>query len=91
MTRRIKVALAVYGIWVVGWLCAAGIFGSEFRIATHLLLALTGMPSSLLSLYLPHSSLLAIAVAGSLGLLQWVALAALDYWLEHRQHPRSGS
>jgi hypothetical protein len=45
-------------------------------VGSHLALAFTGMPSSLLSLYLPNGSMVATITAAILGFVQWVAVVA---------------
>ena len=68
-------AALFYGAWCIFWILAAAANVGETRIGAHLVLALTGVPSSLVSLYLPHASTLGIVVAAALGLAQWVMVA----------------
>jgi hypothetical protein len=74
--RSTRAVAYVYGGWCALWLIAAFLNVAEARIGAHLVLAATGMPSSLVSLYLPHASMQGIVAAAVLGLTQWVALVA---------------
>lgn len=66
----------LYGAWCLLML-AVSAYGmhfaphGEYGVSAHLWLLITGLPSSLLSWAAPHGSLLAVAIAGGLGLVQW--------------------
>ena len=89
MNHRWRLAGAIYLAWALGWLAAAAVQGGEVAEAAHLCLILTGLPSALLSLALPHASLPAIALAGALGTVQWAAVVALAGYMDRRR-PRPG-
>ena len=65
-----------YGAWCVLWIMLAVFDVAEARISAHLVLAITGVPLSLISLYLPNASMQGIIAAALLGLVQWTALVA---------------
>lgn len=58
--------------------------GGEYAIGAHLWLSVTGLPSALLSLWLPSASIPGIVGAAMLGLLQWVAIAQTFSWWDQR-------
>jgi len=74
--RNARAVACVYGAWCLFWIVLTVFNVGDGGVAAHLALAFTGMPSSLLSLYLPNASLLAVVVAAALGTVQWVALVA---------------
>lgn len=63
--------VAGYGLWVILNIAITVFEISDAGVNGHLSLVFTGLPGSLLSLFLPHGSLVAVIVAGLLGLLQW--------------------
>ena len=76
-----KKVAKLYGGWSLLWLCCAG-YGvlftnhGEFGVSAHLWLIISGLPLSLLSLQImPNGSVLAVLVAGLIGLLQWSVIA----------------
>ena len=73
--RSMRIAAFFYGAWCIVWLLAAVTNVGEARIGAHLVLSLTGLPSALASLYLPHASMLGTVVAAALGWAQWVIVA----------------
>lgn len=76
-TKTIK----IYGGWVL--VCQAvsaygALFEShgEYGISSHMWLTITGLPSSLLSWFIvPNGTFTGALAAGSLGLVQWAAIA----------------
>ena len=74
--KSMRVTAYAYGAWCVFWLLVAAIAGGEIQKGAHPLLAMTGMPMALVSLYMQHGSFAASSVAAMLGLVQWVVVAA---------------
>lgn len=74
--KSMRVTAYAYAAWCVFWLVAAAMAGGEIQKGAHPLLAMTGMPMALVSLYMQHGSLAASSVAAVLGLVQWVVVAA---------------
>jgi hypothetical protein len=76
--RRALLVVAVgYGLWTL-----LAVFITMFRIgdggvSAHLGLLLTGFPLSLLSLWLPHGTMVGVLVAGVLGFVQWFAIVTI--------------
>ena len=83
LRRATKIAAGIYGAW-----CAAAVGlalrGGEYAISAHLWLMLTGLPSALVSLWLPNASLAGVAGAAFLGFLQWVVLIQIIASWEER-------
>jgi hypothetical protein len=71
-----KAVAYIYGAWCLFCLAIAFLNIGDGAVGAHLGLAFTGMPLSLVSLYMPHATLPAVAVAAILGWIQWVALVA---------------
>ena len=74
-------ATFIVGITYTAWVVLA-ILGTVFNIgdggvAAHLTLVFTGLPTSILSLYVPNGTLLGVIVAGALGCVQWIVVAAV--------------
>jgi hypothetical protein len=67
-----RIAAFFYGAWCIFWTATALTNIGEAREGAHLVLALTGAPAALASLYLQHASMLGTIAAGLLGLVQWV-------------------
>ena len=74
--KNARAVACVYGAWCLLWIILAMSNVADSRISGHLVLAITGMPLSLASLYLPNGSIHATVVAALLGLGQWVGLVA---------------
>jgi len=74
--RNTAVFATVYGMWCLLWVVPAVLNIGEMRIGAHLVLAFTGMPLALSTLYMQNASVLAIITAAVLGLAQWSALVA---------------
>jgi hypothetical protein len=74
--RNTTVFAIVYGTWCLLWVVPAVLNSGELRIGAHLVLAITGMPLALSTLYMQNASVLAIITAAVLGLAQWSALVA---------------
>jgi len=70
--KNMRIAAYFFGAWCLFWILAATTNVGEAREGSHLVLALTGAPSALASLYLQHASMVGIVVAAALGLVQWV-------------------
>lgn len=70
--RNMCVAAIFYGAWCIYWIVITAFDIGDAGVAAHLALALTGIPTALVSLYLPNGSMLAVLVAATLGLIQWV-------------------
>jgi high-affinity Fe2+/Pb2+ permease len=91
-TRRVAKG---YGAWAFALLTIAVLGNSfsghgEYGISTHFWLILTGLPLSLLSLYiLPNGSVLCVLAAGLIGTVQWAVVAEANARWE--QWRRSGS
>ena len=86
MKRASIMVAAAYGVWI-----AVCVFITVFKVGdggvnAHLALMFTGPPASLLSLLLPHGSLVGVVAAGALGLAQWVALTELWLWRRSASH-----
>jgi hypothetical protein len=78
MPRGASTVLGVYLIWVlfqlgqvVYYISTGSAAAGEVQGGAHMALVVTGLPSSLMSLMLPHGSLAAILLAGVLGIVQW--------------------
>jgi hypothetical protein len=74
--RNARLVAYVYGTWCAVLIAVAVLNIGDGGVGSHLALAFTGMPASLLSLYLPNGSVLATIVAAVLGFAQWVAIVA---------------
>ena len=74
--RNAKAVAYIYGAWCLFCLVIAILNIGDGAVGAHLALAFTGMPLSLVSLYLPNASLQAAVVAAILGWIQWVTLVA---------------
>ena len=74
--RNTRIFAISYGIWCLVWVVPAVLNIGESRIGAHLVLAITGMPLALSTLYMQNASVLAIITAAVLGLAQWSALVA---------------
>lgn len=77
MKKGFRLFLLGYGAWI-----ALNIFITVFKIGdaganAHLALMFTGLPISLLTLYLQAGSLVAVLVAGLLGMIQWALVIKL--------------
>ena len=70
-----KILLTAYAVWVLAWVGVTITDTGDAGSSAHLWLTITGFPFSLTSWFLPHASLLAVAVAGLTGLVQWILLA----------------
>jgi hypothetical protein len=83
---RIPILIATgYAAWVVVCVLITVLKIGDAGANAHLALIFTGLPSALLSLIIPNGTLLAVLVAGTLGLIQWVAVAELiSRWLAQR-------
>ena len=94
--RTAKVA-ALYGAWVLSWICIAS-YGAlfnhhgEFGVSAHLWLTLTGLPLSFISWALrPHGTVPGGIVAGVAGLIQWGAIAEVCARWDDRKKSRNQS
>ena len=77
MKKGLPLFLLGYGAWIV-----VNIIITVFKIGdaganAHIALMVTGLPTSLLCLYLPNGSLVAVLTAGLLGLAQWEVVIKL--------------
>jgi hypothetical protein len=70
------------------WIVFAWFDYAEARISAHLILGITGIPSSLASFYLRHASMQAIISAAVLGWVQWVLLVA--WWSTDEPEEKEG-
>lgn len=77
MKKGLRLFLLGYGAWIVVNIIIAVFQIGDAGANAHLALMFTGLPTSLLSLYLQNGSLLAVFVAGMLGLLQWALVIKL--------------
>jgi len=66
-----------YGAWVILNIIITFFKIGDAGVNAHLALVFTGLPTSLLSLLVPHGTLLAVLIAGILGLIQWSLVAKL--------------
>ena len=89
MYRRIVIIGGSYLIWTLIWMFVA--YGGDGHASedAHLYLIVTGAPLAILSLALPNGSVLAIAAAGLLGTVQWIAVAAIDWYFDRRNRDPS--
>ena len=77
MKRAAIMTAVVYGAWFAICIVITVLKIGDGGTGAHLALLFTGPPASLLSLWLPHGSLLGVLVAGVLGLAQWTVAAEL--------------
>ncbi len=91
MKKSITLTFVVYATWALVMFLIA-LYGqyaevADYGISAHLWLTITGSPSSWVSWALPHASLLAIAVAGLAGCIQWPFIV----WLYSRSRRGRGA
>jgi len=77
MKKGIRLFLLGYGAWIVVNIIITVFHIGDAGANAHLALMFTGLPASLLSLYLKNGSLIAVLVAGLLGLVQWLLVIKL--------------
>nr|BAJ06854.1 hypothetical protein [uncultured bacterium] len=77
MKKGLSLFLLGYGAWIVLNIVITVFKVGDAGANAHLALTVTGLPISLLSLSLPNGSLVAVLVAGLLGLVQWVLVMKL--------------
>ena len=78
MNKGLLILILVYGLWILINILITVLKIGDAGVNAHLSLIFTGLPSSLLSLLLPHGTLIAAIVAGLLGLAQWALIAILN-------------
>jgi len=89
MGRVTILVAAGYLAWVVVCVFITVLKIGDAGVNAHLALVFTGLPSALLSLVLPNGTLLAVLVAGLLGIVQWAAVAELIHrWASQRRASR---
>ncbi len=76
MAKRLLIAFAVYFVWFCFNITVAVVPIGDGGVNAHLALTITGFPSSLASLLLPHGSIQGVLGAGVLGIAQLLALIA---------------
>jgi hypothetical protein len=91
MKRRALLVILIYGGFALLALAVAASDPKLYMVDAHLTLLATGIPSSLLSLYLPHGSALGMVAAAVLGLIQWVCVFSIDAWMQARADRRDPS
>ena len=82
--RLVKLVAGCYAIWVALNIIMAVFNIGDGGVNAYLCLLFTGPPASLLSLYMKSATLPAVVIAGTLGLLQWSAIAWLTVFMERR-------
>jgi hypothetical protein len=76
MSRATFIVGITYSAWVVFAILLTVLNIGDGGIGAHLALIFTGLPSSILSLYVPDGTLCGVIAAGVLGCAQWIVLAA---------------
>ncbi len=71
MKKGIMFVVGGYGAWVILNIVITVFQIGDAGVNAHLALIFTGLPTSLLSLLAPHGTLVAVLIAGVLGLAQW--------------------
>ena len=85
MSRAPILVAVAYGAWVVVCILITVLGVGDGGVSAHLGLLFTGLPASLLSLFLPHGTLVGVLAGGVLGLIQWVVVAQYaSRWLTRR-------
>ena len=77
MKKGLSLLLLIYGAWICINILITVLKIGDAGANAHLALMFTGLPISLLSLYLPNGSLAAVLTAGLLGLVQWLVVIKL--------------
>ena len=77
MYRATFIVGIAYSAWVVFAILITVLNIGDGGVGAQLALIFTGLPSSILSLYLPNGTLLGVLAAGVLGCAQWIVLAAV--------------
>ncbi|MBQ0799451.1 MAG: hypothetical protein KBT63_09210 [Porticoccaceae bacterium] len=77
MKKGLMFIVVGYGAWIILNLVITVFKIGDAGVNAHLALIFTGLPASLLSLLAPHGTLVAVLIAGVLGLVQWVLVAKL--------------
>jgi hypothetical protein len=73
----VSLTLLAYSCWVLLNVVVAAVGIGDGGVSSHLVLVFTGFPLALFSLAFEHASVLAVSVAGGLGLVQWVVVVFL--------------
>jgi hypothetical protein len=85
MSRAAIFTAAGYGAWVVLCVLITVLQIGDAGVNAHLALLFTAPPASLISLFLPNGTLLAVLAAGALGMAQWIAVAEFaSRWFARR-------
>ncbi|RJX31954.1 MAG: hypothetical protein C4516_04715 [Oxalobacter sp.] len=75
LIRKITIG---YGVWIALSVLVTNLQTDNISIGAHLALMLTGFPAALLSLFCAlDGSVLAVILAGGMGLAQWLGVAYL--------------
>jgi hypothetical protein len=77
MYRATLIVGITYSAWVAFAILVTVLNIGDGGVGAHLALICTGLPTSILSLYVPNGTLPGVIAAGVLGCAQWLVLAAV--------------